>query len=127
MNTSNNSTGTDGSNTESKQESVISDGDLWDNPMVRSALASMSPEVIKDYKLIGEQLYGSIDFESSTVLNNMPPPMLEALAYIKSGLDSGLHPRDLEKDEIVLLKEAYGDEWYKKWEYTDADLFPIDL
>ena len=52
----------------------------------------------------------------------MSDNMLEALAYVESQLNSGLHPSMLEKNEKALLKDAYGDEWYTKWEYVYEDL-----
>ena len=96
--------------------------DLFDNPMVRSALESMTPEQVESYKRIGKEMYGTIDFEKSEVLSNLPPPMAEALLYIEEGLKSGLHPVDLSKDEIALLVESYGKEWYKKWNWSEQDL-----
>jgi hypothetical protein len=104
-----------------KREKKIND-DLFDNSMVRNILKQMTPEQVQEYKEIGKQLYGNIDFEKSEVLANLPPPMAEALAYIKEGIKSGLLPHDLEKDEIVLLKEAYGKEWYKKFGFSEADV-----
>lgn len=96
--------------------------DLFDNPMVRAAEASMTEEQKAAYRAVGEQMYGNVDFETSQVLNNMPPPMEEAVAYICSGLNSGLHPSDLESNDIALLTDAYGSEWYKRWDYKKEDL-----
>ena len=105
-----------------KKRQVQINKDLFDNPMVRSALSAMTPEQIEKYKHIGEEMYGGIDFEHSQVLSSMPPPMAEALAYVVESLKSGLHPTDLDEDEINLLKEGYGEEWYKKWGYSEGDL-----
>jgi hypothetical protein len=88
--------------------------DLFDNPMTRNALKSMTPEQIERYKLIGTQMYGNIDFSKSEVLDNVPPPMTEALAYIKEGFKSGLQIEDLDEDEVFFLKDFYGDDWEKK-------------
>ena len=96
--------------------------DLFDNPMVRSAMNSMSVEELEKYKALGESMYGDVDFEQSEVLSSLPPPMAEALAYIVEGLKSGLHPTDLDDDEKALLEESYGKEWYKRFHYTEADL-----
>jgi hypothetical protein len=96
--------------------------DLFDNPMVRNILKNMSPEDVLAYKKMGKEMYGSIDFEKSEVLANLPPPMSEALAYIKEGLKSGILPKDLDDDEVNLLVEIYGNEWYKEFGYTQHDL-----
>jgi hypothetical protein len=45
--------------------------------------------------------------------------MEEALAYVVQGLDSGLHPKYITEDEDALLQAAYGEEWFKKWNYKN--------
>lgn len=96
--------------------------DLFDNPMVRSILKQMSPEEVQEYKQIGQELYGNIDFEKSEALANLPPPMSEGLAYIKVGLRSGLLPTDLDESELALLVDVYGKEWYLKFGFTEDDV-----
>ncbi len=92
---------------------------LWDNPMTRSAMKAMSDEELQRYKDIGQSMYGDIDFEASKVLNNIPPPMAEAVAYVEESLKSGLHPSMLEENEIALLADVRGDKWYERWGYTE--------
>jgi hypothetical protein len=105
-----------------KSESLA---DLFDNPMTRSAMAALSEEDKAKYKMIGDHLYGRVNFEDGQTLNNMPPPMAEAVAYIETSLMSGMHPSMLEENEKALLKDNYGDEWYKRWGYIEADLNDI--
>jgi len=95
---------------------------LWDNPMVTSALKSMSEEDIAKYKKLGEEMYGKINFEDSTIINNVCAPMAEAVAYVEEGLKSGLHPQDLDENEVCLLIEAYGEKWYEKYGYTQDEV-----
>lgn len=99
--------------------------DLFDNPMTRAAMASMTPEQIEHYKKIGEEMYGSIDFEKSEVLNNLPPFLSESLAYITEGIKAGLHISELDKDERKVMEECYGKEWWTHFGYTEADLDEI--
>ena len=87
--------------------------------MVKKALASMSPEQVEQYKILGESMYGNIDFGASKILNNLPPPMLEALAYIEESLKSGLHPSMLEESELALLTDYYQDDWITKYGYIN--------
>lgn len=96
--------------------------DLFNNQMINKALMSMSKEEIENYKKIGEQLYGSVNFEDSKVINSMPPPMEEAVAYVESGIKSGLLPSDLDENEIVLLTDAFGQEWYKRYGFKREDV-----
>jgi hypothetical protein len=98
---------------------------LFNSEFAKSAIASLSDEDKRKYKKIGEELYGNINFEDSEVLNNIPPPMEEALAYIKEQLKAGLHPSALEENEKVFLEDAYGEKWYEDWGYTKEDLTEI--
>lgn len=97
-------------------------GDLFNNPMVNNALKSMTPEQLDEYKKFGETLYGTVDFEDSKIVNNMPAPMAESVAYIEEGIKSGLLPDDLTEDEVTLLQQAYGDEWYVKYGFKKEDV-----
>jgi hypothetical protein len=101
------------------------DMDLFDNPMTRAALAAMSDEQKRKYKEIGQEMYGHMNFEDSKVLNNIPHPMEETIAYIQEQLKSGLHPSDLEDNEKSFLTDALGKEWYNKWGYVKEDLTSI--
>lgn len=87
--------------------------DLFSNPMVKSALKGMTPEQLDTYQRIGEKMYGSVDFTKGEVINNTDPPTEEKLAYIISGLKSGLSPKDMEKEELELMIEYYGDKWFQ--------------
>jgi hypothetical protein len=100
---------------------------LWNNEMVNSALKSMSPSDLEHYKKLGESLYKDLNFETSNIetKDNLPPFLSDALAYIVESLKSGLHPSMLEEDEIKVLEEVYGKEWYKKWNYEKEDLEEI--
>lgn len=99
--------------------------DLFDNPMTQAAMAALSNEDKERYRIIGEQLYGNIDYQEGKVLNNMPPNMAEAVAYVETQLRSGLHPSMLEDNEKAILADAYGDEWYTEWGYVKEDLDDI--
>ena len=89
--------------------------DLFNNPMVNNALKALTPEQIEDYRKIGEQVYGNINFEDSKILNNMPAPMAESVAYVEEGIKAGLLPSDRTEEEVILLTEAYGEKWYERY------------
>lgn len=101
------------------------DDDLFDNPMVRAALAAMSPEEKERYRQIGEQMYGNMNFEDARYLINPETKMTEALACLESQLRSGLHPSDMEDNEKAVLIDAYGEKWYEKWGFVKEDLSEI--
>jgi hypothetical protein len=108
------------------KKNETSDYDLFDNPMVRSALAAMSDEDKEQYRLIGEQMYGSMNFEDARYLIDPNAQMTEALACLESQLRSGLHPSDLEDNEKAVLADAYGPKWYEKWGFVEQDLNQIN-
>lgn len=101
------------------------DDDLFDNPMVRAALAAMSPEEKAKYRQIGEQMYGNMNFEDARYLSNPEAKMTEARACLESQLRSGLHPSDMEDNEKAVLADAYGEKWYEKWGFVKKDLSEI--
>lgn len=96
--------------------------DIWNNPMVNNALKAMSKEDLEKYKKVGEQLYGNVNFEDSTVVNKLITPVDEAVAYIEEGLKSGLMPDDLDENEVILLQKTYGEEWYKKYGFSREEV-----
>lgn len=109
----------------SEEYKSTGDNDLFDNPMVRAASSALSDEDKERYKRLGEALYADVDFETCKSLNNIPAPFVEAVQYLELQLNSGLHPSMLEDNDKILLKDAYGAEWYKKWGYIEADLTDI--
>jgi len=101
-----------------------SEDNLFDN-MVNNALESLSVQDRKRYQQMGEEMYGSVDFSESTILNNLPPPVVASLNDIEIQIKDGLHPSDMYEDQKNLLKEIYGEEWYKKWGFIKEDLNEI--
>ena len=104
---------------------------LWDNPMINMARQNMSPEELEKYKKLGESMYADIDFPTSKVINNneidnnLPEHMVDAVIYLQEAIKSGLHPSMLEENDVKLLEEAYGKEWYKQFGYIEEDLKDI--
>ena len=96
-------------------------GDLFDNPMVRSAYKAMTPEQRDSYKAKGEDLYGNFDFENETIENSLRDASVE----ISEQLKAGMHPSFLDENEKTIMEEVFGKEWFKKWGYKKEDLFEI--
>ena len=110
---------------ERKQNSSYDQNNIFENQMIKAAIAALSEEDKKRYKMIGDHLYGRINFEDCQSLNNMPPSMAEAVAYLESQLQAGFHPSMLDENEKALLVDRYGDEWYREWGYIKEDLVDI--
>ena len=104
-----------------------SDQDLFNNPMTKAAAEAMTDEDKERYKKIGEEMYGSLNFEGNdkgSIMTN-DDCMKDAVRYIEEQLKSGLHISDLNSNECAVMKDAYGEEWYAKWNYTKEDLESI--
>lgn len=99
--------------------------DLFDNPMVKAAQAALSDEDKEKFRKLGESMFSGINFEDGQTLNNMPPPMAEAVAYLNSQIQAGMHPSMLDDNEKAILADAYGEEWYTDWGYVKEDLDDI--
>jgi hypothetical protein len=84
--------------------------DLFDNPMIDSARQSMTKEQIKDYKIKGELMYNTIDYETGEVLETQSNELQNLLMAI----NSGLRYTDLDKDEMKLLEKYYSKEEVKE-------------
>ena len=108
----------------SEEKLFKGDYNLFDNPMVRSARSSMTKEDLERYQDWGHAVFDDIDYETGNI-NQYPPPMINALAYIESSLKSGQHPSTLNEDEINILNEMKGNKWYEKWGYVEGDLTDI--
>ena len=89
-------------------------------------MQSMLPaEEREKFQKIGEKLYSSFDAQKGTLLPGQDVESIrleESLAYVVESVKSGLHPKYLTYDEIHMLRAGYGDEWYKKWNYTAEDI-----
>ena len=90
--------------------------DLFENSTARAAYSALSDDHKEMYRKWGLHMFGTIDFEDSRVLKALPPPMEESVGYIIAGLKSGLQMQDMDENEIALMKDVYGDEWYKKFD-----------
>jgi hypothetical protein len=109
-----------------KLEKYVNQGsnDLFEGALAKAAMAALSDEDKEKYRIVGEHLYGRLNFEDGTI-NNLSEEMAEAVAYLESQLNSGLHPSMLQENEKELLEEAYGEDWYIKWNYVKEDLEDI--
>jgi len=98
---------------------------LWNNPMMEAARKSLTDEQKLQYRQIGEELYGTIDFETGGYFDDIAPPLTEAAAYIKESVKSGLHPSLLKENEKMILKDICGEKWYEEFGYCKEDLTDI--
>ncbi len=86
---------------------------LFDNPHINNARSQMSKEELDEYERKGKDMYNTVDFTTSTIINPDPNPC--SLVYIVRSLRSGLHPDDLLEEEVQLLVKYYGEDWKSKF------------
>ena len=92
--------------------------DLFNNPMVTNALKAMTPEQVESYKNMDKMNQEN---------KNLPESFHEATAYIITGLQSGLHPRDMDINEIILLTNTMGEKWYEQFGYSKEDIPEVTI
>ena len=95
---------------------------LFNNPYVEHALKSLSPEELERYKKMGEHMLSNPNILQTSVIKNPEDDMKQALMYIVEGINSGLHPTDLSKQEIKILREFYGENWYLKFGFHPSEI-----
>ena len=74
------------------------------------------------YQRFGEKFHSSFNVDTGAPVDLSTINMEESLAYVVESLKSGLHPKYLTEDEVMMLRAGYGDEWYKNWGYGPHDL-----
>ena len=109
--------------------------DIFSNPQIQRAKESLPPQLRAQYEQIGESIWSQMEQSQMTISNNtgddvnftgenLPPPVEEAAAHIAEALQSGMHPSLLEDDEKNVMKECFGDTWWRKWDYQDDEMVP---
>jgi len=107
--------------------------DIFSNPQIQRAKEALAPEVRAQYEQIGENIWNQMEASQMAINNsegdpvdftgeNLPPPVEESAAHISEALKSGMHPSLLEEDEANLMKECFGDTWWRNWNYTDDEM-----
>lgn len=97
---------------------------LFNNPMVDSALKSLTPEQKKEYEEIGKYMFETTNFSVDNTKPNPEQEIAEALLYITSAVKSGLHPSELSPKELEILYGVLGDNWYEEYGYTKDEVPP---
>ena len=95
--------------------------EMW-KKMQKQMLDSIPDHERENFKKLGEKFHSSFDVTSGTVRDLSTINLEESLAYVVESLKSGLHPSYLTEDEVAMVRAGYGDEWYKNWGYSEADL-----
>ena len=92
--------------------------------MVDAALKALTPEQLEEYERIGEYMYSTSNFtEKVPQSKTLEEKTIDGVFYIREALKAGLHPEDMDTNEIQLMYDIYGKEWYKEFGYT-ADEVP---
>lgn len=90
--------------------------------MRKSFLEKVSDEEKEKYQKFGEEFYNSFSVDTGHPTDDNCINMEESLAYVVESLKSGLHPRFLTFDEVMMVRAGYGEEWYKNWGYKREEI-----
>ncbi len=93
---------------------------LFTDPALMAAKNRLTPEQREAYRKAGEQMY-NFDYTGDGLQNLIDG----AFEEIHCCLRSGQHPSTLNTDEINILKEKLGTQWYEDYHYTKEDLDDI--
>ena len=97
---------------------------LFNDPSLMSAKRNLSPRTRDKYKRVGEKMY---DFDYSNVKNDktLVQLMEESCREISFTICNGLHPSLLDKEELDVMREVKGENWYLQYGYLEDDLTEI--
>jgi hypothetical protein len=97
---------------------------IFDDPTFKKMKKSLSKKEQEEYDKAGEHMY-SYDYNDKGE-NKVAQEVLQQLTL---ALKSGLHPSDLEKDEIEFLEKYHslGKSWFKDFGYLENDLNRINF
>lgn len=108
-----------------ERDNLLKD-DLFNNPMINKAKKQISNDQQERWAKIGEEMYNTVDFvDENGKSQTIPEDMMEGAAYVVDSIKSGMHISYLDNNEKELLKEIYGQKWYKHFGYTERDLTEI--
>ena len=94
------------------------------NTLGKAILENMDPEDVEKYSKMGEYMYSTTDFQASIPKpkKSMEDDMVDGVFYVEEALKAGLHPQDMEKKQVQLMYEIYGEKWYEKYGYTKDEV-----
>lgn len=103
---------------DSVEQRGYNDQDLFNNPFVKAAKESMSLQQIENFRKMGEKYFSAWDFDKGN-----PEEILDvAVAELSEAIKSGLHPSDLEENDIAIMESKLGKEWYTRFGFEEDDL-----
>jgi hypothetical protein len=101
---------------------VNNKNNLFNNPMVDSAMKALSTEQLEKYKIMGDYIHGTNFEEKTPQPLNIEDSLRDGIFYIDQAIKSGLHPTELSHREVQLMTDIYGSEWYINYGYDKDDV-----
>lgn len=96
---------------------------VFNNPMVQSAINAMTPEQLEEYQEMGKYMYSTTNFEEKNPIpKSLEQETVKGIFYIREALKAGLHPEELTKKELQLMYEIYGQKWYEHYGYEKDEV-----
>jgi hypothetical protein len=92
---------------------------LFDDPVLKRAKAELTPEQREAYAKAGEQMY---NFDYGSGEQDLNKVLKDACNRVCHMVRQGLHPSLMEKEDLDVINEVIGEEWYKRFGYLKEDL-----
>lgn len=106
----------------------MDDDEKMGNSMIASAMKSLSPEEMAQYKRVGTYMYNpnfTAEDRAAGVVSNFKKDTPEQLLIsAEEGLRSGMDPFDLSQLELYMLHLVYGNDWYLEFDLEEAEVPP---
>lgn len=92
--------------------------------MIEAAKKAMTPEQLEEYKKIGEYMYNSVDYKTTTSagVQIRESKDEDLLLYATEALKAGGDPKDLTEPELQVLCKVYGETWYERFGFEPNEV-----
>lgn len=97
----------------------LGDRTAFDPNYIKQMEGGMSDEQKSNFKNIGEDYYKNIDINENGDLENL---IVLAVFEITEALKSGLDPKELSQQDLDILVNNLGDDWYVPFGFQKEDL-----
>lgn len=91
---------------------------FFNTEYVDHVLRQLSEEDRKKYQKIGKYMYGTESYPDNRKMSDMKSSTEDSILYIKAAIRSGLHPKDLTRNELQYMNQNVGTEWVEEFGYS---------
>ena len=93
--------------------------DLFNNPAMKQQFDALPQEEKDAYRKAGEYMYAKDYTSESSAVD-------DAIQYIRLAFNAGMMPSQLTNEELEFLRNVYGAEWYKEFDFPSETYSGIE-